>query len=151
MTQPTVLVLTGIGIPPYSARGLKQTLAPIDAASNMKRTINGGLADVSDPLFRKYQSTITGSDQSPPATDLVWPGRLLSVDCIVELSQEGSLTATDPIIIGDLGRVPVEWPPREADGFVFYRPRLTMRVTGWNIDTDEWDKAIGWTLNLEEV
>lgn len=151
MSDSSILVLAGIGVPPYSARGLKQTLTPIGSALNLKRTINGELLDLSDEVLRKYASTITGTDQDPPALDLVWPGRMLTVSCIVELSQEGTLTGMDALIEDDLGRPPVTWPAREADGFLFYRPQLSMRVVGWDINRDEWGAVADWTLNLEEV
>jgi len=38
-------------VPPYSARGLTQTLTPIAAAANMRRTINGELLDLSAGQF----------------------------------------------------------------------------------------------------
>lgn len=144
MTDNTLLTLSSIGLTPYSARGLKQTLATINAATQMRRTVNGALTDVADPLFRKYSSTISGSDVDPPPTDLVWPGRTLVVGCIVELSQADSTDLA-------LGRTPVGGSQRTADGFVFYRPLLTMKVVAWNINKDEWGAVIDWTLNLEEV
>jgi hypothetical protein len=122
MTDNTLLTLSAIGIPPYSARGLKQTLTPINAATQLRRTVNGALTDVADPLFRKYASIITGGDVDPPAVDMVWPGRT-----VVSGSQ------------------------RTADGFIFYRPNLTMKVISWNIADDEWPADVTWSLNLEEV
>lgn len=145
----TILTLSAIGIPPYSARGLKQTLTTINAATNLRRTVNGDLEDVSDPLFRKYESTITGEDVDPPAFGLVFPGRILTVGCISELAIQDS--TTDPLGPEDLGRTPVTWPARSADGFIFFRPLLTMRVTGWNTSEDEYGKVVNWTLSLEEV
>jgi hypothetical protein len=59
MSDDTLLVLTGIGIPDYSARGLTQTLEPIEAALSQRRTVNGGLKDLSFAQFRKYKSSIS--------------------------------------------------------------------------------------------
>jgi hypothetical protein len=146
MTDNTLLTLSAIGIPPYSARGLKQTLTPINAATQLRRTVNGALTDVADPLFRKYASIITGGDVDPPAVDMVWPGRTLVVGCIVELSVQDS--ETDP---PTLGRSVVSGSQRTADGFIFYRPLLTMKVISWNIADDEWPADVTWSLNLEEV
>jgi hypothetical protein len=85
MSDYTLLTLSGIGIPEYSARGLTQTLEPIDAAHQTRRTVNGELDDLSYAQFRKYKSTISGNDQEPPAVDGVWPGRVVTVECVTEL------------------------------------------------------------------
>lgn len=142
MTDPTtLLVLSGIGVPPYSARGLVQTLVPIAAAASMRRTVNGTLSDLSSPQFRKYSSVISCADQQPPAFEGVWPGLVVTVDCIAELAY---LTMTDlpdrPVVAS-----------REESGFTFYRPRLTMMVTGFQISRDEYGFVTSWTLGLEEV
>lgn len=138
----TLLALTGIGVPPYSARGLHQTLQPIADAAQTKRTINGALVDVSDVLFRKYSSQISGADVDPPAIEAVWPGLQLTVDCIAELAVAES---TEPVfartVVGS----------RTEAGFIFYRPRLVMLVTDFSINIDEYGKASSWSMNLEEV
>ena len=82
----TVLTLSGVGVPPWSARGLTQTLEPIDAAAQLRRTVNGALRDFGYAPFRKYRSTISCADQEPPAVDGVWPGRTVTVGCVAELS-----------------------------------------------------------------
>jgi hypothetical protein len=35
--------------------------------------------------------------------------------------------------------------------FTAYRPRLSMRVTSYNISLDEYGAAVQWELELEEV
>lgn len=149
MPDNSILRMTGVGVPPYSARGLTQTLQPISLATAQRRTINGALRDISDPLFQKFSSTISGDDVGPPAVDGVWPGRTVQVDCIVELALLGSGATTE--ITGDLARQPVEGSIRQADGFIFYRPRITFMVVGWNMEADEWAAGVNWSLNLEEV
>jgi hypothetical protein len=155
MAIPTDLVLTGVGIPPYSARGLNQTYAPIGQAAQYRRTVNGTLRDLSDAPFRKFTSVIRGDDVDPPALDGVWPGLILTVDFIVEFAQAGSLASTEgteePLTEAGLERTPVPGSVREADGFIFYRPRMTMLVTDFVVDKGEWEAAVGWTLSLEEV
>jgi hypothetical protein len=138
----TVLELWGIGVPPYSARGLQQTLEPIEAALDVVRTVNGDLADFSHEQFRKYKSTITGSDQQAPAVDGVWPGQLVTVDCIQEMAYADS---------GGPQRTAVPGSVRAESGWSFYRPRLLMMVTGFTLNTDEWGAQIGWTMTLEEI
>lgn len=139
----TVLTLSGIGVPPYSARGLRQTLTPIESSRQMHRTINGVLRDFSGAQFRKYQSVITGNDQQPPACDGVWPGQLVTVGCIVELAVQGSAST--------FARTAVSGSVREESGFTFYRPQLNMRVLDFNVDRDEWGAQVRWTMSLEEV
>ena len=63
MSEDTLLVLTGIGIPDYSERGLTQTLEPVEAAISLRRMVNGGPKDLSFAQFRKYKSTISGRHQ----------------------------------------------------------------------------------------
>jgi hypothetical protein len=138
----TLLVLSEMGIPRYSARGLEQTLAPIAAAGVVRRTINGELADFSYAAFRKYASKITCRDQRAPALDGIWIGQVLTVACVAELAYPESSTPQ---------RVPVSGSQRTEDGFVFYRPVLSMMVTGFNTATDEWAADVQWELELEEV
>lgn len=142
MTDNTLLVLQAIGIPAYSARGLKQTLEPIPAATQNRRTVNGELVDFGYAQFRKYRSTITGTDVDPPAVDLVFPGTILTVSCIPELAY----------LSGGPGRPPVAGSVRtDADGFTYYRPQLTTRVVSWKLDRDEWGATLSWQLDLEEI
>jgi hypothetical protein len=142
MADETVLALSGIGVPPYSARGLSQTLEPIDQAANLQRTINGSLLDLSSPSFRKYKSTITGSDQRPPSCDGLWPGQQVVVDCVAELAYHEPGTPQRPVVVGS---------SFSEDGFTYYRPQLTMLVTTFQLSKDEWGATIGWTMTLEEV
>jgi hypothetical protein len=138
----TLLAISGIYIPPYSSRGIRQTLSPIAAAAVMRRTINGELKDVSDSAFRKYASSISCRDQQHPAINGVWPGQQVVVDCVCELAYHTATGSTDRTAVPSSSRV-------EGD-FTFYRPRLTMRVNSFSIDTDEYGAQIGWTLDLEE-
>lgn len=140
-TDTTVLRLTGLGVPPYSARGLTQTLEPIDMQVNVRRTINGRLRDLSAPQLQKYKSTISGNDQTPPVCDGVWNGREVIVDCISELCLEE---------YGSLQRTAVEDSIRTEAGFTFYRPRLTMLVVRLTVQLDEYQRQVGWQMDLEE-
>lgn len=156
MPELTLLRLVGMGVPPYSARGLTQTLQHIEAATVQRRTINGDLRDLADTVFRKYASTISGADVAPPAVDGVWPGKILTVDCIPRLSQllDSSTTTEVPTtteVETQLGRPFVPGSVAIADGFVTYRPRLSMMVTTWTMSEDEWAAGVTWSLGLEEV
>jgi len=140
----TILVLAGMGIPPYSARGLSQTLTPIPAAGSMRRTVNGALVDLSAPQFRLYASVISCTDQRSPAVEALWPGAIITVDCVAELAyltaEEATAGPTRDVVAS---RVEGDW--------TFYRPRLTMMVTAFDLTVDEYGASVGWKLSLEEV
>ena len=138
-----LLTLAGVGVPPYSARGLTQTLEPIEASAQLRRTVNGALVDLSYEAFRKYKSTIACQDQEPPAVDGVWPGRVVTVDCVAELcfATAGNSPA----------RPAVDDSERVEGAFTFYRPILTMRVTGFSVTRDEYGSGVSWQIMLEEV
>lgn len=142
-TQSTDLVLTGPYVPRYSARDLTQTLEPIEDASQLRRTVNGDLDDVSAAKFRKYKSTISGDDVDPPALDGWWPGMEVTVDCLYELSY---LT-----ISGLPSRTVVEDSSRLVGDFTLYRPRLQMRITKYSQERSEWQARNRWTIELEEI
>lgn len=140
----TVLRMVGVSVPPYSARGLKQSLAPIDQASQLRRTVNGGLIDISFSGFRKYKTTISGTDQRPPNFDGKWPGLTVTVDCIAELSftpDEGETRQ----------RTAVPGSEHTEGAHTVYRPRLVMKITALSIDEDEYGTAIAWSMDLEEI
>lgn len=139
----TVLRMTGIGVPPYSARGLKQTLEPIGQASQMKRTVNGDLDDVSFEGFRKYKSTISGTDQQPPNFNGKWPGLTVIIDCIAELAyaHDDGETPDRPVVPGS------EFVEGAHTSF---RPRLTMRIVNLTIQQDEYQRQVAWTCEVEE-
>lgn len=140
----TVLRMVGVGVPPYSARGLKQTLEPIAQATQSKRTVNGALKDISFVGFQKYQSVISGTDQRPPNFDGRWPGLIVFVDCIAELSytpDEGDSPQ----------RTVVPGSSAVEGAHTTYRPRLEMMITGLTVNKDEYDATTDWSMTLEEV
>lgn len=142
MSDDTLLVLSGIGIPDYSSRGLTQTLEPIEAATSLRRTVNGSLVDLSFAQFRKYKSSISCHDQEPPAADGIWPGQVVTVDCVAELSYPSGGSPARPVVSGST---------RTEGAFTFYRPQLQMRVTGLSVNRDEYGAAVQWQMDLEEV
>jgi hypothetical protein len=138
----TNLLFDAMPIAPYSVRGLQQTLTPIAQASQLRRTVNGNLIDLGFEGFKKYASTITGSDQLPPAFDGIWPGKTVVVDCIAMLSYPSGGMPLRPVVPGS---------EYTEGGVVYYRPRLTVLIVNWTINEDEYGRVSGWTLNLEEV
>lgn len=144
LTATTNLVLSGQGVPPYSARGLRQSLDPIDqvkGSANLRRTVNGTLIDLTPPQMRKYKSTISGNDQQAPAFDSLWPGAILTVDTVVTLAYLTANNVPGRLVAGSY-----------VDGaYTFYQLQLTCMVMDWNVETDEWGAINSWQLHLEEV
>jgi hypothetical protein len=132
-----------MGVPLYSARGLTQTLEPIQQAKQTRRTINGELDDLSLSQFQKYASRISCTDQRAPAIGSIWPGRTVVVSCVEELSYltEG----------GSPERTVVSGSSYTEGPFTFYRPQLTMKVVALQAQTDEYKASVGWSLDLEEI
>jgi hypothetical protein len=104
----TLLVISGMGFSPYAARGLTQTLVPIEQAKQLRRTASGKLVDVSVAQFRKYRSTISCTDQRAPAIDGIWPGMVVTVSCVAELSHPPSGAPSRPVVAGSI---------REEEGY----------------------------------
>ncbi len=134
-------MISGMGFSPYAARGLTQTLQPIEQAKQLRRTASGKLVDVSVAQFHKYRSTISCTDQRVPAIDGTWPGMVVTVSCIAELSHPIGGTPSRPVVPGSA---------REEAGYVFYRPVLVMRVVDVAPSTDEFAAEVAWSLELEE-
>lgn len=140
----TVLRMTGVGVPPYSCRGARQSLTVIDQAKNLRRTVTGKLRDISFSGFKLYRTSISCSDQRPPNFDGKWPGLTVVIDCISELSytpDEGE-TRQRPAVPGS---------ERMEGAHMIYRPRLTMKIMDLSTDTDEYDVACNWNMDAEEI
>lgn len=142
-SDSTLLRISAVGMSPYAARGLTQTLNPISQSKDLRRTINGELVDFSVEQFRKYASVISGNDQMPPGVSGVWPGREVQVECIAELYY---LTAE-----GSAERPVAEGSTRTEGAYTYFRPVLDMRVVDFNQSFDEWDAQVSWSLTLEEI
>jgi hypothetical protein len=143
--EGTLLVLSGMGIPLYSARGLSQSLRPIGATAHAERTVNGTLVDLSAAQFRKFASTISCSDQRAPAIDDIWPGMIVTVDCVATLAYPSASSGAGGI------RDAVEGSEITEGNFTHYRPRLEMMVMDYAEQVDEWGAVVAWSLELEEV
>lgn len=179
----TLLTLDIAGLPPWSARGLTQTLEPIDAGT-LRRSVNGALIDLTWAGLRRYRSTVSGGDVQPPAFDAFWRGLPVTVGCLAELGRPvalsaglGTATLEREPVAGSLrglaeggmrpfgsaaatvhhsaGAWQVEIDLQDAavtgPAWLWYRPRLLMRVIDWSTDTEEWAARAGWTLTLEEA
>jgi hypothetical protein len=144
MANETLLVISGEGVAPWSARGIKQSLTPIDAAKKFRRTVNMELVTLSPPAARlKYVSKISCEDTAPPAFDALEIGDVITVDCISELSYK--------TLGGSPAKTVVSGSSRVEGAYTRYRPQITFKIVDKNQDQDEWDAKVSWGLDLEEV
>lgn len=141
----TLLIMTTIGLPLYSARGLTQTLEPVgEAKATPRRTINGELRWLGINAMRKYSSEITCTDQNAPALSGIWPGMTVLVDCVPELCY--------PTVGGSPERTVVTGSSRTTtDGFTYYRPQMTFMVVDVSEGMQEYQHDYQWKLSLLEV
>lgn len=142
----SILTLVGVGLPKYSSRGLTQTLEPIPAAMAFRRTVNGKLVNTAAPQFEKFHSIIQSQngDVDPPSfTNGKWPGQVIVVGCIAEIAVEPGGQPCRPQVDSNF-RV-------DDDGTMYFHPQLTMTVTNFNIQKDEWGAITTWQLELEET
>jgi hypothetical protein len=133
------------GVNPYSARGLRGMLSPVDAArggDKLRRTVNGTLIDVSAPQMRKYKLEAQGGDMAAPSLDGLWVGMAVTVDCHVELAYQTG---------GAPQRPPVPGSERVDGSYTYYSPQLAMLVSELQIEREEWGAVVNWSLVLEEV
>lgn len=139
----TLLVLNNMGIPLYSARGLTQTLKPITEAVQLFRSINGAMMDFSLAAFQKYSTTITCTDRRAPRMDGVWPGRVVTMHSVAELSY---LTSGGSPIRGVVpGSSYVE------GDYTFYRPILNVMLMNIEQQAQEYPGDVAWSAEFEEA
>lgn len=124
MSNTTLLSIDGIDFSDYSTRGLSMNLEPIPIDSGLVRNVNGGLLDLTPEQFRKYQATISCTDQEAPSFKGVWIGKEVTVTCIPEVGVTN-----------------------DTAGSVL---TLVMLVTGWNTSRDEYAAETNWSLSLAE-
>lgn len=139
----TVLLITIIGLPPGSARGVKQTFKPIAAAAQFRRTVNYTLVNTAPALAQKYATEISCDDLNAPCLDGIYIGAEVVMDCVGELSfKTAGGTAQRPIVPGS------DYQNGES---TIYRPRLNVTITDFQWDTDEIGATVGWRLTAEET
>lgn len=139
----TLLVISGAAMPPYATRGVKQTLEPISPSSKVVYSVNGKALNLAPPQMRKYKSEISCTDQQAPAFCALWPGDIVTVDCVAFVARPlGTAIATERTVIDSY----------TEGNFAFDRYQLTMMVDApWSIDLDEYGAQVGWKLSLTEA
>ena len=138
----TLLTITVIGVPFYSGRGLTQSLDPIPASMVTERDINGTLVNLAPSGFQKYLTKIIGKDMRGFAVDGIWPGQIVTIECVAELFYP---------VAGSPGRSVVGGSQVTEGDHVRYRPSLTMMIVAFTTTKDEWGNITDWELDCEEV
>lgn len=137
----TLLVMTTIGVPLYSARGLTQTLTPCpDTKPPPMRTINGEARFLGASQMRKYDSIITCTDMNAPPFSGLWPGDIVTVDCVYELSYKTAGGSPERVVVST----------RTVGDFTLYRPRIEFMVVDFNQNFQEYQHDYAWQLTLTE-
>ncbi len=160
-------------IPLGSARGCKQTLEPV-AHTQTFRTIAGNLISLTGCSHQKFISHIECDDIYPVSFDNLWPGVILWVECISRIitpfiEEGGKTKLMRPHIKNSLllhkedgTTLPLEDKDAKDNegftvqleknqGYISYRPLLCMMMKKFSIKTNEWERIIGWNMQLEEV
>jgi hypothetical protein len=114
------------------------------AAANIYRDVNGVLRTVGGATpFQKYRSSISCKDMRPVAVNGVWPGKLVTVQCIATLGYLTAMELPARSVVPGSSFVEGDW--------TFYRPELSMMVLSWSLEEAEYEGAISWSMELEEV
>lgn len=139
----TLLVISGPGISPYSARGLVQTYEPIGNSQHQEESVNGHLIDLSAVQFRKFKTKISCTDHNTPALSGVWPGTVVDMECVEEMS---FLTATPEM----QEREAVDGSVRIVGAYTFYRPKLRVMFLGFSVAGEEYQRQVVWSMEFSE-
>ncbi len=146
MTLPaenTILIMTPMGVPLWSAGGINQTLTPTPSAKPApKRTINGEARFLGGNQMRKYDSVITCTDLAAPAFGGLWPGDVITVHCVQELAYK--------TIGGSAERSVVAGSSYVEGAYTMYRPIIDFMVVDWENAFEEWEAENQWRLTLTE-
>ncbi len=166
----TVLSISSLGFPIFSARGCEQILEPISQDHQFFRNIDGDLI-FNGHSCKKYKTRIQCKDHYPPATDRLTIGDIVEVSCLstlcqtyinikqsleIELQKKAVIDSID--VSCDHQNIPFELkgttiflPSVSGNVLVSYRPILTMRFLGYSFSTHEWDMTTEWSMTFEEM
>lgn len=142
MANETVFVMSGPGLPPYSSRGITQTLEPIEAAGVFARTVNGKLINLAPAQFALFRTTVSCKDVEAPAFNGLKKGDHITMDCAVELGYHtGSDSPSRPVVAGS---------SRVVGNYTYYRPEITVVITNWTCSRDEYGHITEYQFEGEE-
>lgn len=147
MAGESELRFDGAELPPTSVRGVTESLGPIDNTQFDKYRLTIQFSDKNAPALDalrpgNWRRTVNGG-----LVDLSGNGSVVVVDCITELA--GKLVGSPPSFTPS--RTIVSGSGRTVDGFYYYRPQLTVGFMGWSMDTDEYGAAVSASAEFEEI
>lgn len=142
-SDETVLVMSLVGLPPGSARGVKQSIKMIPGAAQFRRTINYTLVNTAPPAAQLFATEISCDDLNVPCLNSITIGTELVLDCVAELTWK--------TVGGSPSRPIVDGSTYTVGEFTVGRPRLNVTVTDFQYDTDETEAKVGWRLTAEET
>ncbi|WP_265499550.1 hypothetical protein [Paracoccus beibuensis] len=148
--------------------GITQSLDPIGGDVDMRYDVNGELIIVENPLFRKYEISISARNMAAPALGGLWRGTLIQVWSIQQLTHT---TRADGTVYLDRSPVPGSIDARTASGasitaaleldgrtvtapgsaVVHYRPILNGALAEAPGNFDEDGGQSSWSLTLKEL
>ena len=121
-------------------------------------------------MTEKYSSILECEDLYPISFEGLSPGMTLWVECLVRImtphiKDESRVLLKRMPVLGSLlfhqeGELPVPIKEREKEalllekhtgGYVSYRPLLKMILKKFSTKTQEWERVVGWRMELEEV
>lgn len=147
MAGESELRIEGDEFPPTSVRGVSETLAPIGNPQFDKYRVTIQCSDKNSPAFDalrvgNWKRTVNGG-----LIDLSGNGSTVTIDCISELAGKlaGSPLSYTPV------RTVVSGSGRTVDGFYYYRPQLTVGLISKSMDTDEYGAIVQWQAEFEEI
>lgn len=147
MADESELRIEGDELPPTSVRGASETLEPIDNPQFDKYRLTLQFSDKNatalDALrIGNWRRTVNGG-----LVDLSGNGSVVTIDCISELA--GKLAGSPPSFTPR--RSVVSGSGRSADGYYFYRPQMTVGFIGWSQQTDEYGAVVSTQAEFEEI
>lgn len=173
--KETLLTISNGGFPPFSARGCKQKIIPLQAAC-FYRTLEGVLVSLQTPdLIKKYQTIISCHDQMPPAFGRTTIGEIFTIFSIQRFCQRipphvdqfqlerKAVEGSSMLLKKGAFSLAVNTVSEDQmvhlsnvisdaqEAYISYRPIFTMALTHFSLETDEEDLSVSWKMRLEEV
>lgn len=108
----TRLLLSGVEIPAGSDMDIREAVTLISEASDMRRTVNGDLTNLSRAIFRKYRISISADDLFAAGVHGVAPGDY--VECVP--TEPFSISVPSPAAAVELPRAGIEVVGLTSDG-----------------------------------
>lgn len=143
----SLLTISVMGVTRFQMRNLTQTLEIASEATQMERTINGVMINLSPPQFQKYTTKISiPNEVEAPPIDGIFPGLIVVMQCAVQL-----VFPLSGGVISGPNRPVVSGSYYTANGYGFYRPELTMMIRTISEKFDEWGAKVSTDISADEV